>query len=87
MLFFQRVTSLVLNPLMRTVRRPEVWASAVRFVANKKRKLGRTSSHRHAMLRNMVTSLINHERIRTTMPKAKTLRPFAEKVCGVIFSF
>lgn len=44
------------------------------------RKLGRTSSHRWAMLRNMVTSLINHERIVTTVPKAKELRRVAEKV-------
>jgi len=44
------------------------------------RKLGRTSSHRWAMLRNMVTSLINHERIVTTLPKAKELRRVAEKV-------
>lgn len=33
------------------------------------RKLGRTSSHRWAMFRNMVTSLVEHERIRTTTPK------------------
>ena len=44
------------------------------------RKLGRTSSHRWAMLRNMVTSLINHERIVTTLPKAKELRRVADKV-------
>ena len=44
------------------------------------RKLSRTSSHRWAMLRNMVTSLINHERIVTTLPKAKELKRVAEKV-------
>lgn len=44
------------------------------------RKLGRTSSHRKALLRNLCTSLILHERIVTTLPKAKELRPFAEKV-------
>lgn len=44
------------------------------------RKLGRTSSHRIAMLRNMATSLFRHERIETTVQKAKTLRPFAEKL-------
>ena len=44
------------------------------------RKLGRTSSHRWAMLRNMVTSLIYHERIVTTLPKAKELRRLADKV-------
>lgn len=44
------------------------------------RKLGRTSSHRKALLRNLCTSLILHERIVTTLPKAKELRPFAERV-------
>ena len=42
------------------------------------RKLHRTSSHRAAMFRNMVASLIQHEQIRTTLPKAKELRRFAE---------
>lgn len=44
------------------------------------RKLGRTSSHRWAMLRNMVTSLVNHERIVTTLPKAKELRRIADQI-------
>lgn len=44
------------------------------------RKLGRTTSHRWAMLRNMATSLFRHERITTTVSKAKELRPFAEKM-------
>lgn len=44
------------------------------------RKLQRTTSHRLAMLRNMVTSLIRHERITTTVPKAKEARKMAEKV-------
>ncbi len=44
------------------------------------RKLGRTSSHRKALLRNLCTSLVAHERIITTLPKAKELRPFVEKV-------
>ena len=44
------------------------------------RKLGRTSSHRDAMFRNMVTSLFEHERIVTTKEKAKELRPVAEKM-------
>jgi len=44
------------------------------------RKLGRTSSHRQAMFRNMVTSLFEHERIVTTEKKAKELRPIAEKM-------
>jgi large subunit ribosomal protein L17 len=43
-------------------------------------KLGRTSSHKEAMLRNMVTSIIKHERIRTTDMKAKELRKLAEKM-------
>lgn len=44
------------------------------------RKLQRTTSHRLAMLRNMVSSLIEHERITTTIPKAKEARKLAEKV-------
>jgi large subunit ribosomal protein L17 len=44
------------------------------------RKLGRTSSHKEAMLRNMVTSIIKHERIRTTDSKAKELKKLAEKM-------
>lgn len=44
------------------------------------RKLGRTSSHRKAMLRNMVTSLFEHERIVTTVPKAKEARRVADKM-------
>ena len=43
------------------------------------RKLNRTSSHRDAMFRNMVTSLIEHDRIRTTLPKAKELKRIADK--------
>jgi len=42
------------------------------------RKLNRTSSHRLAMLRNMTNSLLKHEAIRTTLPKAKELRRLAE---------
>ena len=44
------------------------------------RKLGRTSSHRIAMLRNMAAALIKHEQITTTLPKAKELRPYVEKL-------
>ena len=44
------------------------------------RKLGRNGSHRMAMLRNMVTSFLDKEKIVTTVPKAKELRPFAEKM-------
>jgi len=43
-------------------------------------KLGRTTSHRRSMLRNMATSLIIEERIETTVPKAKALRPIVEKM-------
>jgi large subunit ribosomal protein L17 len=43
-------------------------------------KLGRTTSHRRSLLRNMVTSLIVEERIETTVPKAKALRPTVEKM-------
>jgi large subunit ribosomal protein L17 len=43
------------------------------------RKLGRTSEHRKALLRNLCTSLIVNERLITTLPKAKELRPFAER--------
>src|ERR1700690_1622572 len=42
-------------------------------------KLGRTTSHRRSLLRNLVTSLILEERIETTIPKAKAMRPLAEK--------
>ncbi|MEG1453380.1 50S ribosomal protein L17 [Brevundimonas sp.] len=44
------------------------------------RKLGRTASHRQAMFANMAASLIKHEQIVTTLPKAKELRPFVEKL-------
>lgn len=44
------------------------------------RKLGRNSSHRNAMFRNMVTSLLRHEQLETTDAKAKELRPIAEKM-------
>ena len=43
------------------------------------RKLGRTSSHRRALLRNLCTSFILNERLVTTLPKAKELRPIAER--------
>ncbi len=43
-------------------------------------KLGRTSSHRRAMLRNMVTSLLREERVTTTLPKARECRRVAERV-------
>lgn len=47
------------------------------------RKLGRTSSHRKAMFRNQLTALFTHERIVTTLAKAKELRPLAERMVTV----
>jgi large subunit ribosomal protein L17 len=44
------------------------------------RRLGRNTSHRKAMIRNMVTSLMEHERIVTTTPKAKEVRRYADKM-------
>ncbi|CAN5270070.1 50S ribosomal protein L17 [soil metagenome] len=44
------------------------------------RKLQRTSSHRTALFRNMAAALIKHEQITTTVPKAKELRPYVEKL-------
>ena len=44
------------------------------------RKLGRITPHRNALLRNLATALFERERIRTTLPKAKELRPFAERL-------
>ena len=44
------------------------------------RKLGRSPSHKMAMLRNLVTSLIEHERVVTTLPKAKEVQSMAEKL-------
>ena len=44
------------------------------------RKLGRTKEHRRALLRNLATDLFRHERLTTTLPKAKELRPYAEKL-------
>jgi large subunit ribosomal protein L17 len=44
------------------------------------RKLNRTHSHRQAMLANMACSLIEHEQVKTTLPKAKELRPYVEKL-------
>ncbi len=47
------------------------------------RKLGRTSAHRKAMFRNQLTALFTHERIITTLAKAKELRPLAERMVTV----
>ena len=48
--------------------------------ANAHRKLGRTTTHRLAMFRNMAASLIKHEQITTTLPKAREIRPYVEKL-------
>ena len=47
------------------------------------RKLNRTSSHRSAMFKNMMASLIEHEEIKTTLPKAKELRGFVERLITI----
>ncbi|MHC8441187.1 MAG: 50S ribosomal protein L17 [Candidatus Eutrophobiaceae bacterium] len=47
------------------------------------RKLNRNSSHRKALFRNMTTSLLRHEMIRTTLPKAKELRRYAEPLITI----
>ena len=47
------------------------------------RKLGRVTEHRLALLRNQAIALLRHERIETTMPKAKELRPFVERLITV----
>ncbi|MFZ5608406.1 MAG: 50S ribosomal protein L17 [Pseudomonadota bacterium] len=44
------------------------------------RKLGRTSTHRQALLMNLANALIKHEQIKTTLPKAKELRPYVERL-------
>lgn len=44
------------------------------------RKLGRTSAHRTALFRNQLAALVERERIKTTLPKAKELRPLAERM-------
>ena len=44
------------------------------------RKLNRTTSHRKALFRNMAAALIKHEQITTTLPKARELRPYVEKL-------
>lgn len=46
----------------------------------KSRKLSRTGSHRRALSRNLIAALVEHERIETTLVKAKTYRPFAERL-------
>ena len=47
------------------------------------RKLGRVTEHRLSMLRNQASALLEHERIQTTVPKAKELRPFVERIITI----
>ena len=47
------------------------------------RKLGRVTEHRIAMLRNQAHALLKHERIETTVPRAKELRPFVERIISI----
>ncbi len=49
----------------------------------KGKKLNRTSSHRRALLKNMSQALIKHEQIITTLPKAKTLKPYFDKLITI----
>src|SRR5437667_10863986 len=48
------------------------------------RKLGRVTEHRISMLRNQATALLRHEHLTTTVPKAKELRPFVERIITVV---
>ena len=50
---------------------------------NAHRKLGRVTEHRIALLRNQAEALLRHEKIETTMPKAKELRPFVERLITI----
>src|SRR3989338_9511708 len=47
---------------------------------NKGRKLGRNTAHRKALMRNLSVAFLQHEFIKTTLPKAKEIRPFVEKI-------
>jgi len=68
--------------LIREAASPQRWAEKENTMRHriKHRKLNRTSSHRKAMLANMAASLVKHEQIITTLPKAKELRPYVEKL-------
>lgn len=50
---------------------------------DKGKKLGRTAQHRRALMRNLVTALFKHERIRTTLAKAKESRRFADRMIAI----
>ena len=47
---------------------------------NKGRKLSRTTAHRKALMRNLAIAFLQHEFIKTTLPKAKEIRPFVERI-------
>lgn len=79
-LAFARTLPRATLPRAAAPRAPALLTPTRSLKSHRKKKLNRTSSHRLAMLRNMITSLIKHERIRTTTPKAKTLRPYAERL-------
>src|SRR5256886_14409809 len=61
-------------------RRPRLSKRCDMRHRNAHRKLSRNTSHRRAMLRNLVTDLLDHGRLMTTLPKAKEVRPLAEKM-------
>ena len=75
------------SPRLKKTKRSERAGKSCRPTENKKMrhrvagfKLGRNTSHRRALLRNLVTSLVMEERIETTVIKAKAMRPLAEKM-------
>src|SRR5215510_12329780 len=66
------------EPLAKSKRRLENQTRCVMRHKKKTIKLGRTAEHRKALLANQVCSLIEHQRIKTTLAKAKAVRPLAE---------
>src|SRR4051812_3655219 len=68
--------------LLRPPSKPNQSIEELRAMRHQKKtvKLGRTAEHRKALLANQVCSLIEHERIKTTLAKAKAVRPLAEKM-------
>src|SRR5215510_10743595 len=68
------------EPLAKSKRRLENQTRCVMRHKKKTIKLGRTAEHRKALLANQVCSLIEHQRIKTTLAKAKAVRPLAERM-------
>src|SRR5712675_2522737 len=68
------------DPLANSKPRIKITFAAAMRHQKKTIKLGRTAEHRKALLANQVCSLIEHQRIRTTLAKAKAVRPLAEKM-------